>query len=271
MQICSERPSVMPNTSVDNSQIYHLAAVDGWGISISTLDTAVRTIIERAESNETFTVLTLNLEKLVKLQADKRLRAAYDSASLISAEGRAVAWLSRLQRTEVSPTVGHDLTIPLAVEAARRQIPVYLVGSSGAVIGKAAQRLGDYTSGLLDIAGSDAVTQGFDPEGPDADSMIAKIAASGARLALISLAVPDQELFAARAQAQGVRCGFVCVGPALDELAGKGGQAPQVTNRSTVNSLQRLASEPGRLAARCTVYARVLARLVFASRSRQVN
>ena len=240
----------MPNTS-DNALAARTAVlVDGWPISIQTLEAAVSAIADRAETHEPFTVFTLNLDHIVKLRRDAHFREAYRSATLISADGAPIAWLARRQGADVSRTTGADLAVPLSIEAARRQIPIYLFGSTAAVLGKAARRLGDYTDGLIDIAGTDAPPNGFDPEGPEADAAIAKIAASGARIAYIALGAPKQELFAARAKAQGVRCGFVCVGAALDFLAGTQIRAPRWMQQSGSEWVWRLGTNPRRLAAR---------------------
>ena len=199
----------MQNSSSKTSSNPALAEVDGWTITIPTLPAAVAEIVARAEKAESFTVFTLNLDHIVKLRRDPAFRAAYETASLITADGEPIAWLSRQQGAAITRTTGADLVIPLIEEAAQRQIPIYLFGSSGAVLAKASRAFVDRTSGLLDIAGTDAPPDGFDPTGREADAAIAKIAASGARLAFIALGAPKQEIFAARAKAQGVSCGFI--------------------------------------------------------------
>jgi exopolysaccharide biosynthesis WecB/TagA/CpsF family protein len=237
------------------------ARVDGWPISVPTLAAAVATIADRAEGGQNFTVFTLNLDHLVKLRHDASFRDAYRSASLISADGAPVVWLSRRQGADISRTTGADLVLPLIDAAANRQIPVYLFGSSGDVLARAALAFADRTDGLIDIAGSDAPPAGFDPTGPEADAAIARIAASGARIAFIALGAPKQELFAARAQAQGVCCGFVCVGAALDFVAGAQIRAPKFMQRTGTEWLWRLATDPRRLAARYAQCAVLLAEL----------
>jgi exopolysaccharide biosynthesis WecB/TagA/CpsF family protein len=238
-----------------------LARIDGWGISLGTLEAAVAAITARAERHESFTVFTLNLDHVVKLRRDAAFRDAYRSATLVTADGAPIVWLSRRQGARLSRTTGADLVIPLVEEAARQQIPVYVFGSTGAVLAKAARELVARTDGLLDIAGSDAPSAGFDPTGPAADAAIARIAASGARIAFIALGAPKQELFAARAKAQGVQCGFVCIGAALDFIAGAQVRAPKFMQQSGTEWLWRLATNPTRLAARYADCALLLADL----------
>ncbi len=249
----------MRNSSASALSISPLASIDGWGITSPTLQAAISEIADRAERGDPFTVFTLNLDHIVKLRHDRAFQDAYRSASVVTADGAPVAWLSRQQGAAISRTTGADLLLPLIDTAANRQIPVYLYGSTGAVLAKASQAFVIRTNGLIDIAGTDAPSAQFDPTGPEADAAIARITASGARLAFIALGAPKQEIFAARAKAQGVACGFICVGAALDFIVGEQVRAPIFMQRTGTEWLWRLATNPRRLAARYTKCALVLA------------
>lgn len=246
-----------------------LARIDGWSITTPTLDATVTAIAERAEHAESFTVFTLNLDHVVKLRRDAAFRDAYAQASIVTADGAPIVWLSRRQGADVHRTTGADLVLPMIDEAARRQIPVYMFGSSGGTLARAARAFANRTHGLIDIAGSDAPPTGFDPCGREADAAIARIAASGARIAFIALGAPKQEIFAARAKAQGVRCGFVCIGAALDFIAGEQIRAPKVMQRTGTEWLWRLATNPRRLAGRYAGCALLLADLAVVQPLRQ--
>ena len=261
MEIMNEYRRVMRNCSSPKSSNATLASVDGWGITSPTLPAAINEIADLAERGQSYTVFTLNLDHIVKLRRDPAFRDAYKTASLVTADGAPVAWLSRQQGAAISRTTGADLVLPLIDEAARRQIPVYLFGSSGDVLAKAPRAFVDRTSGLLDIAGTDAPAHAFDPAGQEADAAIARIAASGARLAFVALGAPKQEIFAARAKAQGVACCFICIGAALDFIVGKQLRAPEMMQRSGTEWLWRLATNPRRLAARYASCAVILADL----------
>ncbi len=253
----------MQNSSSKTLSNSSLATVDGWNITSPTLPAAVAEIAQRAAEAKSFTVFTLNLDHIVKLRRDPAFRAAYETASLVTADGAPVAWLSRQQTASISRTTGADLLLPLIEEAAKRQIPVYLFGSSGASLAKAARSFADRTNGLIDIAGTDAPAVGFDPTGREADAAIARIAASGARLAFIALGAPKQEIFAARAKAQGVACGFICVGAAIDFIAGEQMRAPEFMQRTGTEWLWRLATNPRRLALRYASCAMIFADLAL--------
>ena len=239
-----------------------LARVDGWGINVASLGGAVAAVVDAASRAEPAALFTLNLDHLVKLRNDRRFCRAYARARFITADGAPIAQLARTQSPTIERTTGADLVVPLAAAAAERGLPLYLFGSAPGVLGEAGRRLAESTVEPLSISGSAAPPMNFDPEGRDADEAIARISHSGARICLVALGAPKQEIFAARAIEQGVPAVFVCVGAALDFIAGAQMRAPRVMQRNGLEWLWRLANDPRRLAgryARCALlYAQLL-------------
>ena len=244
-----------------------LAVIDGWPINIATLDEAVETLTSKASRGKGYSVFTLNLDHLVKLRHEENFRAAYEKADFVTADGAPVAALARRQTGSVERTTGADLVEPLAHEAARAQLPVFLFGTTPEALKAAEDHLQEATQGQLRIAGSFSPPLGFDPQGPEADLAIAKIKASGAKLCFVALGAPKQELFAARARERGVKCGFICIGAALDFLAGTQTRAPKLAQNLNIEWLWRLALSPRRLAHRYALCALVLADILFLKRS----
>lgn len=246
-----------------------LASVDGRAINVATLEDAVALAADAAEAARPFTVFTLNLDHLVKLRRNEAFRAAYEKADLVTADGAPVVALARRQGADIQRTTGADLVAPLCQEAARRGLPVYLFGSRAPVLEAAASELSLRCGGRLKVTGVDAPPQGFDPEGPDFDIAINRLVASRARLCFVALGAPKQELFAARARARGIRCGFICIGAALDFLAGEQRRAPLFMQALNLEWLWRLMTNPRRLATRYGECALLLADLMALGRFRE--
>lgn len=256
---------VMPQPSVSVLQMGAVAKVDGWSISSPTIADAISGIVERAATASSFAVFTLNMDHLVRLRRDAAFRRAYRSAAIVTAAGAPIVWLARRHGARLARATGADMVLPLAQEAATHKIPIYLFGSSAASIAAAGRILSDSTGGLLDIAGSEAPPPDFDPTGREADDAIRRIARSGARIALIALGSPAQELFAARAVAHGLNCGFVCVGAGLEFIARRQRRAPKFMQRTGTEWLWLLAADPLRLAPRYVDCALRLADLAVVS------
>lgn len=240
-----------------------LAHVDGWPITLSTMSAAVSEIADAAERGESAAVFTLNLDHLVKLRSSETFRRAYRQARFITADGAPVVRLAASQHPDIERTTGADMVLPLAEEAARRNLPIFLFGSNADVLGRAGQRLSANTDGRLSIAGSWAPPMGFDPEGAEADAAIDRIAASGARICFLALGAPKQELLASRAVARGVPVVFLGVGAAVDFLAGAQVRAPRAVQRAGLEWAWRLAANPRRLALRYAQCALLLAALTL--------
>lgn len=240
-----------------------IATVDGWAINLADQATAIDAIVAAAKAGGSYTVFTLNLDHLVKLRSSDAFKRAYRNATFVTADGEPVARLARRDDPTIVRTTGADLMLPLAEACAKADLPVFLFGTSPGVLAKAGARLVQNTEGRLEIVGTLSPPPGFDPEGPEADAAITRIAQSGARICFVALGAPKQEIFAARAQAQGVQAGFVCIGASLDFLAGEQIRAPRAFQRAGLEWLWRLGSNPRRLAARYAQCALLLAELTL--------
>jgi exopolysaccharide biosynthesis WecB/TagA/CpsF family protein len=241
-----------------------LAYVGGWPINTPDMHTAIVAVIKRAKAREAFSVFTLNLDHLVKLRSDERFRLAYREADIVTADGAPVAWLARLQDRSIVRATGSDMLLPLLDAAADAHLPVFLFGSAEDVLAKAADEIGNHTDGLLKIAGMLSPSRTFDPESAEADRAIETIRRSGARICIVALGAPKQEVFAQRARAKGLACGMVCAGASLDFLAGAQMRAPKLFRKLGFEWMWRLATNPSRLARRYFECAIVLVGLVIA-------
>ncbi len=203
----------------------------------------------RLRRGQGFSIATINLDHLVKLRKAERFRSAYEQQDLVVADGHPVVWLSRLADSPVSLVTGSDLIAPLMDVAAEEGAPVALVGATDATLDAAAERLSAERPGLR-IVSRISPRYGFDPDGEEADAVIAEIKASGARLVLIALGAPKQEIFAARARAAAPEVGFASIGAGLDFVAGRQRRAPVWMQRLALEWLWRVVTEPRRLARR---------------------
>ena len=159
--------------------------------------------------------------------------------------------------------------VPLAEAAAKNQIPVFLFGTSPAVMARVGDELSLRTEGAIDIAGTLSPSSSFDPEGDEADAAIEKIRRSGAKICFVALGAPKQDLVAARARQKGVACCMVCIGAALDFVAGTQIRAPKVLRNNGLEWAWRLATNPRRLARRYAESAAMFAYLAVTEPFRQ--
>lgn len=224
-------------------------------VNMPTAEALLAEAASRLEAGRGFSLATLNLDHLVKLSASAQFRAAYVRHDMIVADGNPIVWLSRLAGRPVSLVQGADLVIPLARTAMRAGAPVALIGSTAEVLAGAEARLRAELPDL-EVAARISPRFGFDPQGAEADTVVAQIRESGARLCLLALGAPKQELFAAHAGDALPGTGFAGIGAGLDFLAGQQRRAPHWMRRLALEWLWRMLTSPGRLGpryARCAL------------------
>ncbi|WP_409737986.1 WecB/TagA/CpsF family glycosyltransferase [Tabrizicola flagellatus] len=197
-----------------------------------------------------FAVATLNLDHVVKLRRNPTFRAAYQAHSHVVADGNPIVWMARLSgRRDVALVPGSELIAPVAAMAARLGVPLAFLGSTEPVLRAAAERLQADHPGLK-VAACLAPPYGFDPESSAADALIDQVAASGARICLLALGAPKQEVLAARGLVRQPELGFLSIGAGLDFIAGHQTRAPVWVRKIAMEWLWRMLSNPRRLARR---------------------
>ena len=244
--------------------------VAGVTVNIRSMRQALETVVEDAKRGRGFCFFTLNLDHCAKLRADPRFQEAYRYARYVTADGFPIVLLGKLNGVRLRRTAGSDLMAPLCAQAARHALPTFIIGPSTEVLQRAGTRLVGRLPDLQ-IVGTYAPGRNFDPNSSDADAAIERIRQSQARLCFVALGAPRQEIFAARCHAQMPEIGFICVGAALDFIAGTGTRAPQLLREHGLEWLWRLLSDPRRLAARYLRCAAVLPRLAAETIPRAIS
>lgn len=227
-----------------------LARIEGIAVNLATLEQAVAEAAGRAARGRGFLLFTLNLDHLVKLD-EPAFRVAYERAELVSADGFPVVWLARRQGAVLDRVCGSDMVEPLLARAARDGLPVYVVGPGPEAQARALELLRAQHPGLIVAAAETPLVPAAPQDEPAfVDALAARIAASGARLVLLCLGAPKQELLAAGLAERLPHVGFLCVGAALDFIAGVARRAPAWVQRLNGEWLWRLAGDPKRLGLR---------------------
>jgi N-acetylglucosaminyldiphosphoundecaprenol N-acetyl-beta-D-mannosaminyltransferase len=237
------------------AQQHRNLTVDGITINVPSLSDAVSSIVSAAQRGDNFTVCTLNLDHIVQLERRSDFRAAYRRARFVTADGFPIVVLSRLLGVPIKRTTGADLVEPVCREAQRKGLPVFMLGSNERTLSITARRLRERFQGLQ-ISGYYAPGRNFCPYSSEADFAIDSIRASGAKLCFVALGAPRQEVFAARCLDELNGTGMLCIGAALDFIAGTQTRAPSITQKIGLEWAWRMAREPRRLGPR---YARCMA------------
>lgn len=187
--------------------------------------------------------MALNAAKIVSLRTDLELRAIVAGSELVTADGQAVVWASRLLRDPLPERVaGIDLMNELFALAERCGYRVYLLGATEETLGRATKRLLARHPDLR-IAGSH---HGYFAD-EDSTAICAQIKASRPDLLFVAMSSPRKEYWL-RKYGRGLGVPVIMgVGGALDVTAGDVRRAPRAAQAIGLEWAYRLVQEPRRL------------------------
>ncbi len=223
---------------------------------------ALALIADRLERGAGFTIATLNLDHAVQLETSEAFRTAYATHTHVTADGEPVAWLARKVDAGVERVAGSDLVEPCVRIAARLNAPIALIGAADTtVLDRARTALQErYPDLRCTLERSPSFP--FDPTGAEADALISDVRASGARLVLLALGAPRQEILASRMASACPDIGIISVGAGIDFIAGTVRRAPRIFRAFNIEWAWRLMMEPVRLGPRYWRCLRLLPRLM---------
>ncbi len=218
------------------------------GVAINAVDYeyAVDRILGDAEAGRRCATTALAVHGVMTGALDREHRFRLNTFDLVTPDGQPVRWaLNLLYGTKLPDRVyGPKLTLQVCQRAARENVPVYLYGSKPAVLRHLQQRLEVLCPGLR-IAG--AQPSEFRSLSAEEQTLAAeRIRDSGARILLVGLGCPRQEVFTYE-MSQYLSMPVLAVGAAFDYHAGLLEEPPEWLQRIGLQWLYRLVQEPGRL------------------------
>lgn len=192
-------------------------------------------------------VVTPNTDHLVKARRNPSLAAVYEEAFLSLADGVPLVWMAKLLGLPVCEKVsGSDLLVPLLRAAAAAEAPVYFLGTTPEVARRAAEHAQAQIPGLRYVGSASPMVQVEGDQQPVLDALD-EARRCGARLIVVALGCPKQELIMARHAWRVPQATLVGLGASLDFLAGEVRRAPAWVSRSGLEWAFRLVQEPRRL------------------------
>jgi N-acetylglucosaminyldiphosphoundecaprenol N-acetyl-beta-D-mannosaminyltransferase len=223
-----------------------------------TFDEAIDRIVALVQAGKGGCVFTPNVDHVVQVEHDARLREAYAQCALSLTDGMPLVWLSHAMGRPVPAKVsGSDLMDPLCARAAADALPVYFLGGREGVAARAAELLTQKHRGLR-VVGTASPPLGFDKNDDVNAQVIADIAAARPALLFVALGAPKQELWLHQHKQQLAPAVGLGIGASLDFIAGVSTRAPSWMSRAGLEWVYRLVQEPGRMGERYLVRDRAI-------------
>lgn len=217
----------------------------GMRVDATSYEDATRQIIDWARLPESRYVCVAAVNNVMKSYEDDRFLEAMNQADLVTPDGMPLVWgLRWLGVHRATRVYGPELTPALLGAAEKEGIPVGFYGGAPDVLDALGLEAGRRWPGLKVVY---AYSPPYRELTPQENTAVAEaIDASGARIVLVGLGCPKQELWMASHRGR-IGAVMVGVGAAFDFLAGAKRQAPKVLQNAGLEWLFRLATEPKRL------------------------
>src|ERR687890_1913438 len=222
------------------------ANVLGVLVSIIDYEAATARIMAAARERRHYAVTALAVHGVMTGVQNRAHNARLNSLDLVTPDGQPVRGaLNMMYGAGLTDRVyGPELTLRVLREAAAEGLPVYLYGSTQPTLDKLVPAL-EQMFPALKIAGVEASK--FRSATPGEDAEIAeRIKASGARIVLVGLGCPRQEIFT-YAMRPLLDMPLLAVGAAFDYHAGLLKNPPAWMQRYALEWLWRFGLEPKRL------------------------
>jgi exopolysaccharide biosynthesis WecB/TagA/CpsF family protein len=222
----------------------HVRRIGEVDVCVTDRETALRGICAAVEHGTQSVWGFCNAHTVNVARALPSFRTALAGMTLLN-DGVGLDVASRLLHGNRFPANlnGTDL-VPELLQRLPASTPVFLLGSAPGVAQAAADTLRmRYPN--VEIVG---IQHGFFAAREE-NGIVERIAASGARLVLVAMGHPRQELWSAWACPR-LTMPLLCVGAFLDFSAGKVSRAPRFLQKLRLEWVYRLACEPRRLARR---------------------
>jgi N-acetylglucosaminyldiphosphoundecaprenol N-acetyl-beta-D-mannosaminyltransferase len=183
---------------------------------------------------------------IMESQRDEGLRRIHNEAGLVTPDGMPLVWLSRLHgQGHVARVYGPDLMLALCEHSLLRGYKHFFYGGGEGVPDLLANNLRRRFPGLWVVGG---YSPPFRPlSGAEDERVVAAINEAAPDIVWIGLSTPKQERWMTEHVGQLTAPVLIGVGAAFDFHSGLKKQAPRWMQRSGLEWLYRLATEPKRL------------------------
>jgi N-acetylglucosaminyldiphosphoundecaprenol N-acetyl-beta-D-mannosaminyltransferase len=215
-------------------------------VDATTYDEATAEVLAAAREHRPFALTALAVHGVMTGVQDSAHEARLNSFDLVTPDGQPVRWaLNSLYGAGLTDRVyGPTLTLEVLRGCAAEGLPVYLYGSTTETLDRLVPKLTELLPALK-IAGAEP-SKFRSAQPGEAEEIAERVRASGARVVLVGLGCPRQEIFA-YAMRPLIDAPLLAVGAAFDYHAGQLRKPPEWMQKRGLEWLWRLGLEPGRL------------------------
>jgi N-acetylglucosaminyldiphosphoundecaprenol N-acetyl-beta-D-mannosaminyltransferase len=192
-------------------------------------------------------IVTPNVDHIVKLQEDAEFRCVYDNASLVLADGMPLLWASKYLGTPLCQKISGSDIFPLMCERAEQNHKsVFFLGGRPGAADAASEKMKSRFPNLV-IAGTYCPPYGFEHDQEENERIIRMIRETAPDILFVGLGAPKQEKWVEKHRNDlGVPVS-IGIGVTFEFVAGMVKRAPVWMQRIGLEWFWRVLNEPKRL------------------------
>lgn len=234
---------------IDNQKIsrINICGIEIDNISMQETVDAIELLIQK---DKKASVVTPNIDHIIKLQQDSKFIKAYKNASLVLVDGVPIIWASKFLGTPLKERInGTDLFELLCKIAADRGYKLFFLGGRSGAALKASKVLRKRHLGI-EIVGVYSPPFGFENDKKENDKIIKMIKNSKPDILFVGLGAPKQEIWIYKHKAEYNVPVSIGIGVSFELVAGVIKRAPLWMQKRGLEWFWRLIMEPKKLCKR---------------------
>ena len=227
------------------------------------MDETLSSIDKMILSGEKSYVVAINVDVVMKIEADQYLKKITDNADMVLVDGKPLVWISKWHKHPVKAKISGSDLVPLLCEKARdKGYSVFIIGGKDGIADQAKANLEKNLPGI-NIVGTYAPPFGFENDKNELEKINTMISNAHPDLLIACFGCPKQEKWIYENYQKYDAKVSVCAGATVDFLAGNVNRAPRWMSEHGLEWFYRFTQEPKRMFKRYFVDDIKVAKLVW--------
>ena len=227
------------------------------------MDETLSSIDKMILSGKKSYVVAINVDVVMKIEADQYLKKITDNADMVLVDGKPLVWISKWHKHPVKAKISGSDLVPLLCEKARdKGYSVFIIGGKDGIADQAKANLEKNLPGI-NIVGTYAPPFGFENDKNELEKINTMISNAHPDLLIACFGCPKQEKWIYENYQKYDAKVSVCAGATVDFLAGNVNRAPRWMSEHGLEWFYRFTQEPKRMFKRYFVDEIKVAKLVW--------
>lgn len=216
-------------------------------VNNASMDETIKEIDRLIYSNKKSYIVAINVDVVIKIENDQKLKKATDEADMVLVDGKPLIWISKWHKRPIKEKVsGSDLVPALCDHASKKGYSIFIIGGKDGIAEKAKQNLETQYNGIK-VVGTYSPPFGFENDNIELGKINELITERHPDILIACFGCPKQEKWIYDNYKDYDATVSICAGATVDFLAGNVKRAPKWMADHGLEWLFRFFQEPKRM------------------------